>query len=110
MAGIFVANVKATMDRRNMTAAALAEASKLNPTGIYDILKGKSRNPRLDTIEKVAAGLKVSVPYLLSQRPNALSDDDKRAEIVEIFEQMDAETQLRLIQAGLAWLPQRDSA
>lgn len=58
-------NLEAAMKRKGTNAAELARASGVNATGIYDILSGKSRSPRLDTLQKIAVhGLHIPVTYL----------------------------------------------
>lgn len=41
-------NLEAAMDRKGTNPAEVARRAGLNPTGVYDILSGKSRHPRLD--------------------------------------------------------------
>ena len=50
-------NLEAAMTRKGMNAAEVARRAGINPTGVYDILSGKSRSPRLDTLNKIAQGL-----------------------------------------------------
>ena len=47
-------NIAALIARQGTNAAEVARRAGLSPTGVYDILSGKSRNPRLDTIHKIA--------------------------------------------------------
>lgn len=58
---------------RDTNARRLAGDAGLNQTAIRDILKGRSLNPRHDTVQKIAAALNVSVGYLLG------TDADSRA-------------------------------
>ncbi|RHZ96485.1 XRE family transcriptional regulator [Cereibacter sphaeroides] len=51
---IVARNIEAAMDRKGLSAPEVARRAGINPTGVYDILKGKSRSPRLDTIHKIA--------------------------------------------------------
>jgi transcriptional regulator with XRE-family HTH domain len=55
-------NLEKSMARKGTTAAEVARKAGLNPTGVYDILSGKSRNPRLDTLYKIAT-LGLGVPF-----------------------------------------------
>lgn len=55
--------------RRRMVEAgfnqkSLARKAGLNETAVRDILKGRSRNPRIDTLEAIARRLGCSVPQL----------------------------------------------
>lgn len=97
-------NIEALMEQRNLDAAKLARASGLNPTGIYDILKGKSRSPKIETIAKIAKGLGVPVSVIFSG-PN---EDGARDELMEVFDQLPADKRALLMQAAKSWLP--DSA
>lgn len=78
-------NLEAAMKRKGTNAAELARASGVNPTGIYDILSGKSRSPRLDTLHKIAVnGLNVPVASLLLEP----SDNELSRELVEAIGMM----------------------
>lgn len=74
---IIAANIQALMASKDITAYSLAKEAGMNPTGIYDILKGKSRSPRLDTLERIARALHVTVHELMTE----ISDDDLRRRI-----------------------------
>ena len=58
---------------KNITVNKLATLSGLTQSTIDSILKGKSVNPRVETIDKIADVFGVSIDYLLG-----LSDDRKR--------------------------------
>ncbi|PJE36942.1 ribonucleoside-diphosphate reductase, adenosylcobalamin-dependent [Pseudooceanicola lipolyticus] len=73
--------LKALIDEKGINAARLAEMAGLNPTGVYDILSGKSASPRVETLEKIAQALKVA--------PSALLNDE--AENPEVLATSDAE-------------------
>jgi transcriptional regulator with XRE-family HTH domain len=47
-------NLKAAMERKDTNPSEVARRAGINPTGVYDILSGKSRSPRLDTLHKIA--------------------------------------------------------
>lgn len=103
-------NIEALMEQKNLDAAKLARASGLNPTGIYDILKGKSRSPKIETIAKIAKGLGVPVSVIFSgQQPladDAQDDDPLHDELIQVFDQLTPEGRLLLMQAAKAWLPE----
>lgn len=99
-------NIQRVMKSRGMNPASLAREAKVNPTGIYDIMSGKSRSPRLDTIHKIANALNVPVSYLFEARDEA----DVRNEIVDVFVQLPVQEKQRLLQTALAWLPASGSA
>ena len=71
--------LKALIDEKGINAARLAEMAGLNPTGVYDILSGKSASPRVETLEKIAQALKVAPSALLSdeaENPEVLATSD----------------------------------
>lgn len=70
-------NLADAIERKGTNAAEVARKAGLNPTGVYDILSGKSRSPRLDTLQKIAvSGLGIPVSALLSDASDeALTDE-----------------------------------
>lgn len=66
---LVAANIQAAMKDRGINRAELARLAGLNATGVYDIISGKSRSPRLDTINKIAAALGVPLASLLEEKP-----------------------------------------
>ncbi len=57
--------LKAAMSAKGKNAAALAREAELNPTAVYDILKGKIKNPRIDTLDKISKALETPLSELL---------------------------------------------
>lgn len=94
-------NIQFVMEQRGLTAASLARKAEVNPTGIYDIISGKSKSPRLDTISKVASALNVPVVLLLERA----EESALRSQIVETFQMLPTRERERLLQAARAWLP-----
>jgi transcriptional regulator with XRE-family HTH domain len=96
---IVARNIEHWMEVRGTDPAKLARAAGTNPTGVYDILSGKSRNPRLDTIAKIATALQINVSQLfdLPQEP------DLRAEIAELYRELPPEERRRLLATARAW-------
>ena len=64
---LVAANIEAAMARRGINPAELARRAGTNSTGVYDILSGKSRSPRLDTIAKIASALSVPISALFEE-------------------------------------------
>lgn len=95
-------NIRELMERQKISAPRLAERAQLNPTGIYDILSGKSRSPRLDTIVKIALALGVPASRLLEEERAC----GFRNQIIEVFSQLPEDEQRRLILTARAWLLQ----
>lgn len=93
-------NIQVFMERKGMKAPELARRSGLNPTGVYDIIYGRSRSPKIETIGKIAKGLGVPVSFLFDEIP----EDDMRSEIISIFLQLPRGEQDRLLLTARAWL------
>ncbi len=79
--------------RRRMQAAgynqkSLARVAQLNETAVRDILKGRSKNPRIDTLEALARILGCSVTVLRGEEGRAETSD--RVEGVEVIGALDA--------------------
>lgn len=73
-------NLEATMARKGSNPSEVARRAGINPTGVYDILSGKSRSPRLDTLSRIAVqGLGVPLASLLADP----SEDDLSQELIE---------------------------
>lgn len=68
------------MARKGSNPSEVARRAGINPTGVYDILSGKSRSPRLDTLSRIAVqGLGVPLASLLADP----SEDDLSQELIE---------------------------
>lgn len=92
-------NIEALMEQKGLDAAKLARLAGLNPTGIYDILSGKSRSPKIETIGKIARGLGVPVSYIFNEQPANVGDD-----LMLIFDQLSSDKRELLMQAARAWI------
>lgn len=100
---VMVENIQLLMEERGWKPADLQRAAGYRETqsGVYDILQGRSKNPRLDTLNKIANALQVPLAHLLEPRMEASLND----EILSIYTQLDPEDRHRLLQTGRAWLP-----
>lgn len=82
---IVARNLEATMARKATNPSEVARRAGINPTGVYDILSGKSRSPRLDTLNRIAVqDLGVPLASLLADP----SDDDLSQELIETIGMM----------------------
>lgn len=99
-------NIEALMKARGLDPAKLARKAKINPTGVYDILSGKSRSPKIETIGKIAKALEVPVSAVFEDRPTG----DQRQDFLFLFESLPASQRELLIQTARAWLPTQQSA
>lgn len=95
-------NIEAAMHRKGSNPFDLAKKAGINPTGIYDILSGKSRSPRLDTLHKIAIGLGVPFNTLFVEP----AEDDLDQDLIEALGQMPAEERRRFLIMARALLSQ----
>lgn len=96
---IFAANIEAIMKLRGTDPAKLGRDAGMNRTGIYDILSGKSRNPRLDTVEKIASALEVPPSALFVERPI----DDLQAQLYRVLMSLTDDERQKLLLTATAW-------
>lgn len=96
---IVAANIQAIMAERGTNSAELARDARLNSTGVYDIISGKSRNPRLDTIGKIANALRVPVAALFEER----GAQDLREQILEAVAMLPEAERKRILMTARAW-------
>lgn len=94
-------NIEQAMARKGTNPAEVARRAKINPTGVYDILKGKSANPRLDTIHKIAVeGLGIPMAALFME-PN---DEDLDQELSETLGMMPPEDRRKFLRIARAMM------
>jgi transcriptional regulator with XRE-family HTH domain len=65
---IVAERLRIAMERAGTTAPKVAAKAKLGRTVIYDILAGRARSPRHDTLTTLAAVLDVSVAWLAGEQ------------------------------------------
>ncbi|WPZ30726.1 helix-turn-helix transcriptional regulator [Sulfitobacter sp. OXR-159] len=92
-------NIKDLMQARHMDAAKLARAAEINPTGIYDILSGKSQSPKIVTLAKIAKGLNVPLAALFE----TATDLELKSDIIALFERLPAPQRELLLKTAQAW-------
>jgi transcriptional regulator with XRE-family HTH domain len=63
---ILAAQIQVRLDRLGFTARAASIKAGLKPDAIRNIVRGKSQNPRGDTLRSLARALECSVQYLVS--------------------------------------------
>lgn len=88
------------MDRKRLNAAEVARRAGLNSTGVYDILSGKSRSPKIETLGKIAKALDVPMALLFEKA----DEGEIRREIVSLFARLPENERARLIVTARAWL------
>lgn len=88
------------MQERGLRAKELSSKANLNETAIRDILKGRSKNPRIDTTRKIAKALNIRHEWLLdgfgdiqeientiifsAQEPNPLRNDENQIPLFKL--------------------------
>ena len=93
-------NIESVMKAKGLNPSSLAREAGMNPTGVYDILKAKSQNPRLDTLGKLADALKVPLASFFEER----EEGDVRTELHEVYVQLPPEERRRLLLTARAWI------
>lgn len=94
-------NIEALMSAKNTNALQLANKAGINKSAVYDIIAGRSRSPKIETIQKIAIALNVPISMIFSEN----MDQSVRQEIVYLFDALPENEQIRLIQTAKAWLP-----
>lgn len=101
-----VSNLSAAIDRKQTNPAEVARRAGLNPTAVYDILTGKSRSPKLDTVNKIAAALGVPFSALLTDPKDELLDQ----ELIEALLSMSPDDRRRFLAMARALMSSSASA
>jgi transcriptional regulator with XRE-family HTH domain len=96
---LFAANIQSIMKMKGFDPASLGRAAGMNRTGIYDILSGKSKNPRLDTVEKIAAALEVSPSALFVDT----AIDELQSQLYGVLMELTDHERDRLLLTARAW-------
>lgn len=78
-----VRQIQTRMDTLKLNPKALSLKAKLNETGVRDILEGRSKHPRTDTVAKIAKALGCAVADLTGEAP---SRERAKVDSVRIFE------------------------
>jgi len=100
-------NIEAAMKRRGTNPAEVARRAGINPTGVYDILSGKSRSPRLDTLHKIAiAGLQMPFSALFAEP----GEDELDQQLIETLGMMAGDDRRRFLAMARALLSQAATA
>lgn len=100
-------NIEAAMARKGTNSAEVARRAGVNPTAVYDILSGKSRSPKLDTLHKIAVkGLNMPVSALLVEA----SDDELSQELSETLGMLPPDDRKRFLTMLRAWTADATSA
>ena len=66
----WIANLRAFMEARQFNPRSLSLRSGLNPTAIRDMLEGRTRFPRYDTVLAIATALDITPTQLMGENAN----------------------------------------
>jgi transcriptional regulator with XRE-family HTH domain len=69
----WIENLKVLMEARNLNPRRLSLKSGLNATAVRDMLDGRARFPRYDTVEALARSLEVTPAQLMGGTPATLA-------------------------------------
>jgi transcriptional regulator with XRE-family HTH domain len=94
------ANITRLMMERGWSMAELSKRANAGSTGVFDIINGRSRSPKLETVAKIAMALNVSVVDLLSDEPRS----KYHAEILDVFDHMSSADRDRLLAVARAFV------
>lgn len=100
------ANIALLMEARGLDPAKLAREAGINSTGVYDILSGKSRSPKIETIGKIAKGLGVPVAVIFEDDPL----QSLRNDLLLAYEALPEGQRHLLLQTARAWADQGPAA
>lgn len=92
-------NIEAAMARRGLDRAEVNRRARLNQTGVNDILSGKSRDPRIGTLRRIAEDA-LGIPVIALFREPCV--DPVEQEMFEIFSLLPSSEKrrfLRIVQA-----------
>lgn len=79
-------NIRNLRTKNKLTLAKLAEISNVGQSTINDIENGKAKNPKTDTLTKLATALGVNINDLLWTTYDDVTDLPQLREEVELFE------------------------
>jgi transcriptional regulator with XRE-family HTH domain len=85
-------NIKKLRLNNELTLAKLSEISGVGQSTINDIENGKAKNPKTDTLTKLANALGVNINELLCQYWDATINNDQLKEEVALYETGEFET------------------
>lgn len=79
--------IERRMKALNLNPKSLSQKASLNDTAVRDIIEGRSKNPRHDTLQKIAKALGCTVADLMGERLTRSPVDQKHlADTVSIYE------------------------
>ena len=101
MSEVIAANITRLMGERGVNASQLARDANRGQTAVYDILYGRSKNPRIDMLDDLARALHVPLSDLFLTE----SQVKGMQELMAAYLALPDGEQTRLRQIAQAWMP-----
>lgn len=96
---ILSGNIKAQLAERGMSMVELSRLAGVNDTAVFDILRQRTRSPKLETVQKIATALGVTVTELLSNNQRTAAE----RKILSAFALLSEDDRRRLLATAEAW-------
>lgn len=100
------ANLVDLMAQRGLSQRALSRLATLDETAVKQILSGRSRSPRLDTVVRLAEALGTSVSHLIGDRQSDVERYSVLAGSIDVFRRLGLmtldEAEARAVAAAMA--------
>lgn len=99
MTQILANNLRTHLERKGWSMAHLSKLAGAGDTAVYDILNQRTQSPKLNTIDKIARALDLTVIDLLTTGDRSAA----QWEILSAFSKLSEADQEKLLQAARAW-------
>jgi len=100
MNAIVAANIEREMKAHGLNMASLSRKAGLSETVVYDILRQRTRSPRVETITKIARALDAEAADLLKISLGKEAEDD----LISTFASLGPEKRDLLLKTARSWL------
>ena len=94
----FVVNIQRELEARGVKAAPFSAQAGLSVNSVGNIIKSNGQSATLQTIEKIAEALNISVAELLSE-----SAEGSARELLEVFQSLSHERRRLLLAIAKTW-------
>lgn len=89
-------NLQKTLDAKGLTTAELSVSAGLDRTMVQKIISGKNRNPRIETICKLATAMDLSVSELVGDPRSSMINTDALANAIKTMLELNHTTTAKL--------------
>lgn len=90
--------ITSRLETLGLSRRAASEKAKLSETFIRDVIEGRAKSPRMDSMAKLAAALETNVEWLRTGHGDPNMADPATAEVVSIMPSLDARRRAELAQ------------